>query len=45
MLRLVPFHYMRRDLGFRELADAHLHLLLFFSKFEIHPKWSETVSL
>src|SRR5947199_10782791 len=27
---------MRRDLGFSELAHAHLHLQLFFGKFELH---------
>src|SRR5258706_5278658 len=36
MLTLVPFHHMRRDLAFGELAHAHFHLELFFSKFEIH---------
>jgi hypothetical protein len=27
---------MRRDFGLSKLAHAHLHLQLFFGKFEIH---------
>ena len=30
MLRFVPFHHVRFDLGFRKFADAHFYLLLFF---------------